>query len=118
MADINDNEKLANIELIARKIEQLMRITGDTQEDIALKAGYSNNSMINQIIKRRLKGPSLHSAKKLAEAYGLPGGYLLDNTEYDDEDIKLIIAVHDMIRRKNSDSEFFYGAVKKLMGIE
>ena len=98
------------------KIARLISITpGCTQEDVGLVAGYTSNSMINQAIKG-IKMPSAHRLNKIADYFGLPSGYLSNDVEYTEADLKLLIATHSMIEQKESHPH--YKAVLTLLSIE
>lgn len=110
------NHKKNHMKIVGDKINRLIAITpGCTQEDVALSAGYTSNSMINQAIKGLKMIPS-HRLNKIAEFFGLPEGYLSNDVEYSESDLKLLVATHDMI--KNKEGHPHYRAILKLLNIE
>ena len=115
--DYNPSEhKKSYMKIVGAKLEKLISMKpGCTQEDVALAAGYSSNSMINQAIKG-LKMIPPNRLNKIASFFGLPEGYLSNEIEYSESDLKILVAVHDMI--SNKETHPHYSAIIKLLNIE
>ena len=106
--------KRKTMELLGRKLERLLGMSGATQEELSLKVGYSNNSMISQIISGE-KMPSVQKLHAIADFFNIPANYLLDDVDYSAQDMELLIRVHEMIR--NRETHPLYHASLRMHGI-
>lgn len=103
---------------IGRKIRSLREVAGITQEELALRVGYTNNSMISQI-ESGGKEPSVGQIKELAAALNVPVHMIVDENEYTEQELKAYISLRRLFQDERSGQPAeILPAVLKLLNVK